>query len=110
MKLVVGALRQWGIRLIINCGNPSIHRQLCLPTIPGGKERGRTKASNKPQGPKLLQRGRALQDGRPAPSSRFDPASGLDGQATPFPQLKAAVTSSTSLSGQGLPGISTPVW
>ena len=70
-----------------NCGNPGIHRQLCFPTIPGGEERGRTKASNKPQGPKLLHRGRALQDGRPAPSSGFDPASGLDGQARPEGRL-----------------------
>ena len=62
-------------------GSPSIHRQLYIPDIPGGEERGRTEAGYKPKGPLQLCENGALQNGRPPYFARFNPARGLDDQA-----------------------------
>ena len=62
-------------------GSSTIHRQLYISDLPGGKEGGRIDAGYKPEEPQQLCKNGALQDGRPPYITGFNPARGLDDQA-----------------------------
>ena len=66
-----------------NCGDSALPRQLCVPNIPGGKERWRSEAGDQLKGPQSVCGARALQDGGPPLTPRPPPAKGLDGKVRP---------------------------
>ena len=66
-----------------NCGDSALPRQLCVPNIPGGKERWRSEAGDQLKGPQSVCGARALQDGGPPLTPRPPPAKGLDGKLRP---------------------------